>query len=368
MRKLMLFSMLTILLVLVTSCGGEYSVIEKSTDSSHSEDWNVIVQKLADQCKAKIKEDWDSMGSLYSYTEDSFEYKEFKRLMMEEFRTVSTLDCEYAIDKIEFNKEKTKARVYAEQNRFDMSRKTMEKKTYTVNYPLEGQPDSLKLELIGGEWKFCPTENCKGVPTALFSCTDGSMVDIPEQCPTFTDIVPTDVTFAECFKLHQNFEELFPPNIGPYFLNANSIKQVENEELTVKTEDNTLDKIVLVKSFKADYQHKDDDKQIFSLQFRKVQEPKDFEQINGVIIEEIMKNKREYNGTMETTTIRDAKMTSLDFKRDPIKYEDRFKMVTNLRYIGVPEKNSMLRFNFNGWVIEDNIPKIIGTYGNLVCR
>ncbi|MBD3259958.1 hypothetical protein GF371_05005 [Candidatus Woesearchaeota archaeon] len=368
MKKTVLFFVLAVSLLLMTACRGEYSVIEESADEPHSEDWNSIVQKLADQCKAKIKEDWESMAGLYSYSEDSFEYKDFKRKMLEEFRTVSTLDCSYDVHKMEFNGARTKARVHASLDRKDTSRKTFESKIYTVEFPPEDDPDALKLEKIGGVWLFCPTENCEGSPTDLYSCSDGSLVDIPEQCPTFVDIVPTNMTFAECFKQHQDFEEIFPNTIGPYFLNKDSIKIVEDEELIIKTEENELDKFLIVKSFKADYQHKEDNKQIFSLLFRKVQEPADFEQMNTAIMEEIEENKIMNNGTSETSTVRGSKMTSLDFKRDSIKFEDRFKMITNLRYIGIPEKNTMLRFNFNGWVLEENIPKIIATYGNLVCR
>jgi len=366
MKKLLLFSILGMLLIVMTACGGV--IVEESTDSPHSAEWNIISDKLYEQCQSKIKENWGDMSALYSYDEDTFEYMEFKKQIIEEFRTVSTLDCEYDLKKIEFSEGKTKARVHATLERFDIARLSREKKSYSIDFPLEENPDALKLELIDGDWKFCPTENCAGAHSDMYSCDDGSIVDIAEQCPTFTDVELTDMTFADCFKLYQEFEKIFPNNIGPYYLNPDSIKKSENDEIIIRTDENTLDKFMIIKSYKVDYQHKDDKKQIFSVLFRKVQEPNDFEQMDDLMLEELQTAKQENNGTINTTTIRGAKMTGLDFSRDPIKYEDRFKVVTNIRYISVPEKNTVLRYNFNGWVIEDYIQKVIDTHSNLVCR
>jgi hypothetical protein len=366
MKKLLLVSILGVLLIMMTACGGV--VIEESTDSPHSEEWNIISDKLYQQCQAKIKENWEDMSALYSYDEDTFEYMKFKEQLLEEFRTVSTLDCNYDLKKIEFSEGKTTARVHATLNRFDVARMSREKKSYSIEFPLEDNPDALKFKLMDDDWKFCPTEECAGAPSDMYSCDDGSIVDIPEQCPTFTDVELTDMTFADCFKQYQDYEKIFPNNIGPYYLNSDSVKITENEELIIRTDDNTLDKFMIVKSYKADYQHKDDQKRIFSLLFRKVQEPNDFEQMDSIMMEEFQTAKQENNGTINTTTMRGAKMTGLDFSRDPIKYEDRFKVVTNVRYISVPEKNTILRYNFNGWVVEENIQKIIDTHSNLVCR
>ncbi|MBW2987014.1 hypothetical protein KY336_00555 [Candidatus Woesearchaeota archaeon] len=366
MKKLLLFSILGVLLIVMTACGGVTT--EENTDVPHSGDWNEISEKLYQQCQAKIKESWEDMSALYSYKEDTYEYMDFKKQMLEEFSTVSTLDCVYDLKKIDFSEGKTVAKVYATLNRFDVSRLTREKKSYSIEFPLEDNPDALKFKLMDGEWKLCPTENCEGAHSDLYSCDDGSIVDIPEQCPTFTDVELTDMTFADCFKQYQAFDQIFPENIGPYQLNPDSVEMTENEELIIRTEENALDKFMIIKSYKADYQHKEDNKRIFSLLFRKVQEPNDFEQMDSLMIEELRTAKTKNNGTINTTSIRGAKMTGLDFSRDPIKYEDRFKIVTNVRYISVPEKNTILRYNFNGWVVEDNLQKIVETHSNLVCR
>ncbi|MBW3013816.1 hypothetical protein KY335_01075 [Candidatus Woesearchaeota archaeon] len=360
MKKLAL-AMLIIGLVMLSGCAN----IEKENDTPHSDDWKQIEEVLYNQCKARIRENWDLLGSLYSFTEDSFEYKDLKRISKLSFRTVSILSCDYTVKEIKFSGEDT-AFVTADLHIKEFSRKDIrDKREMTVTLPPEDDPNFLKMTKINGEWKFCPAKDCAGRPSDKYSCEDGSMVDQEKDCPILDLEFYSEKNLFECAE-NNSIENLLPVNIGPFMLNPVSIIANVNDTKIYKASEYKIGKFDILLAYSADYQKLGDNKRIFNLAYLELGDELDFlRYVNEThaIIRELM---GQYEGAREEDLEFGGTIANVAYFPTASE-QDKAVTITKRAYIYIPEKNAVFRFLFNDWLTEDEVMSTVSTYFNNLC-
>lgn len=339
---------------------------EKASDSPHSEDWQAIEELLYNQCKARIREKWELLGSLYSFNEDTFEYKDLKRVSKLAFRTVSILGCEYTIKKIEFKDDNT-AYVTADLYLKEVQRTNLRnKKEVTVSLPPEDDPNFLKLIKLDGEWKFCPAEDCFGIHSDKYSCPDGTMVDSKKECPVLDIEYYAGKPLSECIDNRTEIENLLPKNIGPFFMNPASIQTSENDTKLYRASEHKIGKLDIVKGYSADYQKIGNNRRMFSLAYIELGDELDFRryvnETHGILAELLGK----YNSSREVDAEFGGTIANIAYF-PTAKQEDKAFTITKRGYVYIPEKHAIIRFLFNDWLTEDDVPMIMSTYFNNLC-
>ncbi|MCK4670418.1 MAG: hypothetical protein KAT43_04400 [Nanoarchaeota archaeon] len=361
MKRLML-AILIISLILFSGC----AEIEKDTDIPHSEDWKQIEELLYQQCKGRIREDWDIMGPLYSFTEDSFEYKDLKRIAKLAFRTVSVLSCDYTITKIKFNGDI--AFVSADHHVKELERKNpRNKREVTVSLPPKDDPNFLKMIKLDGEWKFCPAEDCFGEHSDKISCEDGTMVEDEKDCPILDIEFYSEKNLEECVENQPDIERVLHKNIGPFLLNPASISASINDTKLYKASENKIGKFDIVTSYSADYQQMGNNKRMFSMAYLEVGDELDFKRYVKETHDILRELLEKYNNTREEDIEFGGTIANIVYF--PTARQDMKTItITKRAYIYIPEKNVIYRFLFNDWLVDKDVSRIIGTYFNNLCE
>ena len=347
----------------LAGCG---TIVE--TQDQHSEDYELILETLKEACKARQTERWKEFLDQYSYDEESFEYKDLKRIMIKAFNIVNAADCEFEIEEITFNKAKTKAELKGRFYITEIAREGFGIQSDIQDIPNEeGNPYEMVKK--DGDWKICPFgKNCDGKFSPLYSCQNGAMIDNKFDCPfEFRKLIDvSEEKFNSCFFNEFTDEQILPKKLGDFRLNDNSIKIETNTAKLYENADGSIDRFEVLKSIEGDYQQTDYEHRIFNMEYIQLGDLEDLKRYVAVV-RQIDATLAEANqGIINKTSFGDVEALYSEFKSVP--RTQKLTTITRRYYIFFPDTNTVLRFYFNDWLTQFNAEHIISNYLSNRCN
>lgn len=375
MRSQILF--IVVLLGLVTAaCSSSVDsgfTVEKASDSP-SATWESIETLLAKQCDAKIKENFETLSSLYPYDPATKEYKDFKRLAMKNFQNIATVDCTYDLQEIRISDDGMTVYAAGQIRQQDMERATgFPLDPINVAFPAEGQEDSFKFEQINGDWQFCPGDCMDTTVLEKISCPTGEVVTNKEDCSAQFRTLFVNFNATQCLEEDVILPYVLPAAIGDFKVQPGTLVNKHNNTKLFKPTPTRADRFPYNSDFEVDYQHEERTERIMNIWYLELAEDADYARYE-TFIDEVQANTDVPDGVTgrverETKNIAgfETDVVSLVTDFADLDPQRRVSTVAYRFFVHVPSHNAVLEFKFNGFITREYAENLIYSYMSRLC-